>query len=427
MALLYNGLDTLEVSTSDFYIRDVDMFNEAKEMAKELPSKEYPFEYELIDGSKNIRVHSCFIMKSTSFNPFAWSFYDKDKKFLFSSVFSDKKKNFKVRILSKAFFTEELEVLLGELQEILDVFGIDVSTMKVRRLDWATDISFPYKKTQKFIKDSFFSKCVFMQYSSLESLSKVDVHNIEFDSKIYCTGFTFGSKAVKFRLYDKILEAIQKYKEDEEKNELLLDNYYPCSELMFSDISLEKKSTDIDMWMKGLLAKYLKDKKQVIRFEYQFRNKILENKFRFVKDLNYEDMTSFVFTVFKKHTGFRKEEMDKDLQFYEKSIGSTDYFHNKYKKAKPTLEGRINKAIVQVGAGLSNLGIALSERSNKTVPLSEIRNVLRRHENFFYSKHYEKMYLNSKVIFSQQGIKDGILDFRAFSDYLTDYRREISK
>ena len=39
-------------------------------------------------------------------------------------------------------------MLLGELQEILDVFGIDVSSMKVRRLDWATDISFPYKKTR---------------------------------------------------------------------------------------------------------------------------------------------------------------------------------------------------------------------------------------------------------------------------------------
>lgn len=425
MALLYNGLDTLEVSTSDFHIEDTELFNEAKEMAKDLPMKEYPFEYEFVDKSRNIKVHSCFIMKSTSFNPFAWSFYDKDKKFLFSSVYSDRKKNFKVRILSKAFFTEELEVLLGELQEILDVFGIDVSSMKVRRLDWATDISFPYKKTQKFIKNSFFSKCVYMKYSSLDSPSKVDVHNIEFDSKMYCTGFTFGSKAVKFRLYDKILEAIQKYKDDEEKNELLLNNYYPCREMKFLDNSFRKENVDIDIWLKGLLGKYLKDNKQVVRFEYQFRSKILENKFRYVSDLNYEDITSFVYTIFKKHTGFKREEMDRDLRFYEKSIGSTDYFHNKYKRDKPTLEGRINKAIIQVGSGLSNLGIALSERSNRTVPLSEVRNVLRRHENFFYNKHYEKMYLNSKVIFSQQGIKDGILDFRAFSDYLIDYRKDI--
>ena len=98
-----------------------------------------------------------------------------------------------------------------------------------------------------------------------------------------------------FRIYDKILEAIQKYKEDEEKNELLLDNYYPCNEMKLLDTSLKKENVDIDTWIKFILAKYLKDKKQqVIRFEYQFRNKILENKFRYVKDLNYEDMTSFV-------------------------------------------------------------------------------------------------------------------------------------
>lgn len=121
MALLYNGLDTLEVSTSDFIIKNVELFNESKELAKEIPTKEYPFEYEAYIKSNEKMESSCFIMKSTSFNPFAWSFYDKDKKFLFSSVFSDKKKNFKVRILSKAFFTEELEVLLGELQDILDV------------------------------------------------------------------------------------------------------------------------------------------------------------------------------------------------------------------------------------------------------------------------------------------------------------------
>lgn len=427
MGLLYNGLDTLEISTSDFYIKDIEIFNEAKELAKDLPTKEYPFEYEAFNKSREKVEDACFIMKSTSFNPFAWSFYDPYKKFLFSAVFSEKKRNFKVRILSKAFFTEQLEVLLGELQEILEVFNIDVAEMKVRRLDWATDISYPYKKTQKFIRDDYHSRCTFMKYSTLDSPLKIDLYSIMLNDKSYCTGFTFGSKVVKLRIYDKVLEAIEKYKEDEEKNEQLLNIYYPCDEIEFGDDILRKRNTHLEFWLKALKNKYLQDKKQVVRFEYQFRSKILENKFRYVKDLNYEDITSFIYTIFNKHTGFKKEEMDRDLKFYKKSIGSTDYFRNKYKRGKPTLEGRINKAVIQVGAGLSNLGIALSERDNKVVSFSQIKNVLNKYDPIFPKRHFEKMYFNGKVIFSQQGVKDNMLDYRSLVDYIIDYQKEILK
>ena len=433
MEVLYNGLDTLEFSTSNFYIDDVEVFSEAKEKAKNLIDKEYPFEYDFYgrgiinDKTVEIRGDSCFIMRSTSYNPFAWSFYDKERNFLISSVYSDSMKNFKVRILAKAFIIKDLDELLGELQEILNVFGIDVASMKIRRLDWATDISFNYKKMQKFIRDSYFTKCFFSKHGSIRAPVSVTPHSVYFGDKVYCSGFVFGSKAVQLRIYDKVLETIQKYNEDTTKNDLILAAYYPLSEIQTGDCVWKKSQLPINIWMEGMLKKYLEDKFQVVRFEYQFRDKYLENKFKYVSDLSYEELKSLVFSTYKQHTGINPEYADRDFKFYENAIGSTAFFHNKYKKDIPTLDGRINYAITKIGAGLSSLGITLSEKYEKVVPYGEVRNVLRKQENFFYTKYNEKMYWNSKVIFSQEGVKKGILDFQAFSDYLLGYHKDILK
>jgi hypothetical protein len=433
MELLYNGLDTLEFSTQEFYVNDTEIFNKAKEDAKGLIDKQYPFEYEFYgkglinDKAVEIKGDDCFIMRSTSYNPFSWSFYDKERNFLFSSVFSDSMKNFKVRILAKAFLIKELDELLGELQEILNVFGIDVASMKIRRIDWATDLSFNYKKMQKFIRDSYFTKCFFTKYGSLRSPVSVVPYTQDFGDKIYCTGIMVGSKAVKLRIYDKVLEAIQKYKEDITKNNLVLEAYYPLNEIKDGNLTWEKSQLPINIWMECMLGKYVEDKYQVVRFEYQFRDKYLQNKFKYVSDLSYEELKSLVFSTYRQHTGIDPEYTDRDFKFYEDSIGSTAFFHNKYKKKLPTLDGRINHSIVKIGSGLSSLGIALSEKYEKVVPYKTIKNVLRRHENFFYSKHYEKMYLNSKLIFSQEGMKKGILDFVSFEDYLLEYQKGILK
>ncbi len=427
MSLLYNGLDTLEISSVDFSIEDVDIFHDAKEQAKETTIREAPFEYEVKD-KKTGKYHSqCFIMRSSSFNPYSWSFYDINKKFLFSSAFSEKSRRFRVKILSKSFFTETLFDLLNELQEILSVFNIDVYSMKVRRLDWATDLSFNHKMMQKFIENSYFKKCVYMRYSNILRPQDVALYNVEYNSEVCCTGFVFGSKAVKLRVYDKVLEIISKYNENSEKNELYLSNYYPHKTIKFCGEDASKEDMGIDLWLEMLGMKYLKDSKQVIRFEYQFLAKILKNKFKYVSDLDYEDLTSFVYTTFHKHTGFKEEAMDDDLKLYERSIGNTKFFKNKYRKIEPSLEGRINKAVIQIGSGLSNLGLALSEKHKRVIPYHVLRCVLERYEEFFQTKNYEKMYENTKLIFSKKGVKEGILDYRALTDYLLDHSKEILK
>ncbi len=457
--ILYNGFDTLVFSTTDFYLHDKDEFYKQKELAGNEQLKEVPFMYS-VDGKYfsdkyeggekvtkifNLKGNQGFIMKSKSYNPFAWTFNDKDKKYQFSVVWAEDGKNikkiFQVKILAKTFFCTPWKKIKEELQEIVSVFGIELGRMKVKRIDWATDIRFAYKKLNWFIRDERFSKVFFTRYGSMKA--PVDVipycKNFKLEknkkkSGLQCTGLMLGSKSVKLRIYDKILESIEKYSDHPEKSEMVLEAYYKKEELKLSSEtgteldkdSFRKTQVDINSWNDSLLREYLQDKMQVVRFEYQLAASYLENKFRYVSDLDLEEVKSMIYDVFMNHTGIIQEELDRDLKRYIKAIRSEEDFVNKYSKIAGTIEGKIIHAVRRIGGGLASLGISLSEKSERVVSFGEVATKLDFFRHSFFLNYSDKMWNNAKLIFSQEFLKGKNINYEAFCEGLEEYRESVA-
>lgn len=448
--VLYNGFDTLVFSTTDFYLHDRGFFYEQKELAGLEQLKEVPFMYS-VDGKYfsenyeagekvtkvfNLKGNQGFIMKSKSYNPFAWTFNDPEKKYQFSVVWAEDGKNikkiFQVKVLAKTFFCTPWKKIKEELQEIVSVFGIELGRMKVKRIDWATDIRFAYKKMNWFIREERFSKVFFSRYGSMKA--PVDVipycKNFKNNKGPQCTGVMFGTQSVKLRIYDKILETLEKYSDHPEKSELVLDAYYKKEELVLApEIDKEpsrRSQVDINSWNDCLLREYLEDKMQVVRFEYQLSAKYLENKFRFVSDLGLEEVRSMVYDVFMNHTGIIQEELDRDLKRYVKAIRSEEDFVNKYSKIAGTIEGKIIHAVRRIGGGLASLGVSLSEKNERVVSFGEVATKLDYFRDFFFLNYSEKMWNNAKLIFSQEFLKGRNINYEAFCEGLEEYRESVA-
>jgi len=464
--ILYSGFDTLVFSTTKFHIQNSLDFSNYKAFAGEERNKEYAFEYGIdkemiIDGvRKNMQGFSVFLMRSTSFNPFAWSFYDKDKLFLFNVVYSEFKMIFQVKVLAKAFMKyKSFTALKYILQDKLSLFGITLDEMKVKRIDYAVDIKYQKKKINIWSKrKNFLESGLYTRYSSLLKPSRKDYYTKDYGKEVgvYTTGFYVGSKSVLLRTYDKVLESLEKYDENPSKNETLLMNYYPKSTLIDNEFNCEvqKYNTDLNYWNLLLLETYLNDKVQVVRFEYQLKDTYISNKFETVADLNIEDVKCLLEHTFKNHSGFMPKNLDKvkqekaipsyerDVQLYIDHLSDNDGSISIISKLESDIDRSINRSVRLIGSQLVNIASKMSQKYEKLFGFSEEEKLLNHYYKFIKEKiseklfnkytgeyfkvgYIDKMYSDFKVMFSHKKFRTGILDFIEFEEYKGNYRDSL--
>ena len=444
--ILNSNFDTLVFSTKEFHIDNIGLFSDSKSLAGLENNKLYGFSYDvdsknIIDGDwKDINGHCEYLMRSTSFNPFAWSFYDVDKLFLFNAVFSETKKIFQVKILAEAFMQyKSFTALKKVLQDKLEVFGIDLENMKVKRLDYAVDIAYKKKKISIWSNRSgFLSSGLNSHYSSLLRPAKKNFYLEDFGEGIgtVTTGFYVGSKSVLLRVYDKVLESLMKYGENKRKSETILNHYYKKDKLMDREVGIEfdKKNIDIGYWNNLLLEEYLKDDYQVVRFEFQLKGDYLENKFKYVSDLNYEDVKCLVKFSFTHHSGITpknteaiKKDYKNTVRIYEKDVQCyIDSLENEgsiniIQKLDSEIDNSIIRSVRMIFSNLANLGEKMSIKNGEVTSNYEVREYLARFQKYYDMVFYSKMWSNEKVMFSLKKYRNNILSFVEYDDFKEQY------
>jgi len=449
--ILYSGFDTLVFSTKEFHVDDIGLFSDSKNLAGLENNKLYGFSYDptcnvIIDGDwKDIKGNCEYLMRSTSFNPFAWSFYDVDRLFLFNVVFSETKKIFQVKVLAEAFMKyKSFTALKKVLQEKLEPFGIDLNRMKVKRLDYAVDVSYKKKKIDIWSKrNGFLSSGLTSHYSSLLRPAMKNFYIQDFGSGIgsVTTGFYVGSKSVLLRVYDKVLESIMKYSDNKRKSETILNHYYKKNKLIDHEVGTEfdKKNIDIQYWNNLLLEEYLKDDYQVVRFEFQLKGSYLENKFQFVEDLDIEDVKCLVKYSFTHHSGITPKNLEvvqedyknarrvyeKDVQFYVDSLENSGSV-NIIKKLESDIENSIIRSVRMIFSNLANLGEKMSMKNGELATNYEVRQYLARFQKYYDVVFYDKMWSNEKVLFSLKKYRNDLLSFIQYDEYKKEYNFALS-
>ncbi len=441
--LMYQGFDTLIFSTSDFYIQNPDKLYDIKELAKGQKNKLEVFELDVRDrvfvAERQIEINErkTFIMKSSSFRSFAWTFYDENKNFQFSAVYAEELKNFQVRILAKTFIENTYEEIIEMLEEELKIFGIDVQYMRSSRIDWATDIVYDKKKLNIVARNKNFLDDYF--YMKYDNRFNVYTQKFQFDDiKLnYVTGFYTSTEALGFRMYDKVLEALQN-EEQKEKADIIIHNYLNQDEIEYDGVTYHKSNTDEKFWRELQLKDYLLSKKQVVRYEYQFNAKYLKNKFRYVKDINIEELKQMVLYTFKGHTGIAPKNLaevsdkkaepkfDGDTKHYLNSLGDDLGFVNKYKKVKATIDGSIKHNLRMIGSHLANVGQAITQKKGRVIHSNELFKLLRLYEPTFGCQYENKMWNDIKSMFSLKTFKNGILDFIKLDEFRRDYQYSLN-
>jgi len=448
--LLNSNYDTLVFTTKEFFVDNIGLFAESKTLAGLENNKLYGFSYDvdknmMIDGNwKDLKGHCEYLMRSTSFNPFAWSFYDTEKLFLFNVVFSETKKIFQVKVLAEAFIKyKSFSALKKVLQDKLEVFGVDLENMKVKRLDYAVDIAYKKKKIDIWAnRKGFLSSGLTSHYSSLLRPAKKNYYSEDFGGEIgtVTTGFYVGSQSVLLRVYDKVLESLMKYSENKRKCETVLNHYYKKDRLLDRGVGIEfdKKNIDIQYWNNLLLEEYLKDDYQVVRFEFQLKGNYLENKFKYVSDLNYEDVKCLVKFSFTHHSGITPKNFDavkedykntirvyeKDVQFYVDSLENEGSI-NIIQKLDSEIDNSIIRSVRMIFSNLANLGEKMSVKHGEVVTNYDVRQYLSTFQNYYDLVFYNKMWSNEKVMFSLRKYRNNILDFIEYDDFKEEYNLSL--
>lgn len=155
--------------------------------------------------------------------------------------------------------------------------------------------------------------------------------------------------------------------------------------------------------------------------EYQITQTALERKFKYVKDITPEAVQAFVYHLFINHTGIKQEYWDRDIRKYVAALKSEHSCKNKYEKALSTIYGRTISAVRRIGSGLAALGICMSENRKKIVSFDETTQFLNYFKTFMEFNYMEKIWLENKVTFSREALKDRSMDYGYFINELFNY------